>query len=135
MNIEEELCRENYISSKRNIKIKIKISYTSPKGRNRYRANKVYDISNLKLALNQVEKNKKRRETKEYQRTLMTDSLRYDILRRDNFRCQLCGLSASDGVVLHVDHIIPVARGGKTTKSNLRALCERCNLGKGAKVE
>ena len=69
------------------------------------------------------------------QRRLMSDSLRYDVLRRDNFRCQLCGSSAKDGVKLHVDHILPVSKGGKTEISNLRTLCERCNLGKGAKIE
>lgn len=69
------------------------------------------------------------------QRRLMSDSLRYDVLRRDGFRCQLCGATAKDGVKLHVDHIKPVSRGGKTEMSNLRTLCERCNLGKGAKQE
>lgn len=69
------------------------------------------------------------------QRRLMTDSLRYDILRRDGFRCQICGATAQDGWKLHVDHIIPVSKGGKTEPSNLRTLCERCNMGKGAKIE
>ena len=69
------------------------------------------------------------------QRNLMTASLRYDVLRRDGFRCQICGASASDGALLHVDHIIPVSKGGKTEFSNLRTLCDRCNLGKGDKIE
>ena len=69
------------------------------------------------------------------QRRLMTDSLRYDILVRDGFRCKICGASAADGVKLHVDHILPVSKGGKTVESNLRTLCERCNLGKSNKIE
>lgn len=69
------------------------------------------------------------------QRRLMKDSLRYDILKRDNFRCQLCGSTAQDGVRLHVDHIIPVSKGGLTEPSNLRVLCERCNMGKRDKIE
>ena len=69
------------------------------------------------------------------ERSLMTDSLRYDILRRDGFRCQICGATAQDGVKLHVDHIIPVSKGGKTEPSNLRTLCDRCNLGKSDKIE
>lgn len=69
------------------------------------------------------------------QRRMMTDSLRYDVMQRDNFRCRLCGVSADDGARLHVDHIVPVSRGGKTEMSNLRTLCEQCNLGKGAKIE
>lgn len=69
------------------------------------------------------------------QRRLMTDSLRYDVMRRDGFRCQLCGATAKDGYKLHVDHIIPVSKGGRTEMQNLRTLCERCNMGKGAKIE
>ena len=69
------------------------------------------------------------------QRRLMTDSLRYDVMRRDGFRCQLCGAMAKDGVQLHVDHILPVSKGGKTELSNLRTLCERCNMGKRDKLE
>ena len=69
------------------------------------------------------------------ERSLMTDSLRYDILRRDGFKCQICGATAQDGVKLHVDHIIPVSKGGKTEPSNLRTLCDRCNLGKSDKIE
>lgn len=65
----------------------------------------------------------------------MTDSLRYDVLRRDGFRCQICGLTAQDGVKLHVDHIIPISKGGRTELSNLRALCDRCNWGKKNKIE
>ncbi|MFI5395993.1 MAG: homing endonuclease associated repeat-containing protein [Candidatus Binatia bacterium] len=60
-------------------------------------------------------------------------ALRYYVLRRDNFRCVACGASPaiSTGVVLHVDHIHPWARGGATVADNLRTLCEACNLGKG----
>ena len=73
--------------------------------------------------------------TKEYQRKLMTDSLRQDILKRDGFRCVICGRTANDGVKLHVDHIIPIAKGGKTVKENLRTLCEECNWGKRDKYD
>lgn len=65
----------------------------------------------------------------------MSDSLRYDVLRRDGFRCQICGITAKEGAKLHVDHIIPVSKGGKTILSNLRTLCDRCNMGKSAKIE
>jgi hypothetical protein len=64
-------------------------------------------------------------------------SLRYRVLVRDKFRCVICGASpAKNGSVeLHVDHIYPWSRGGQNTEENLRTLCPRCNLGKGASVE
>lgn len=61
--------------------------------------------------------------------------LRYTVLKRDSFRCVTCGRSPAThlGIVLHVDHIVPAARGGKTVIENLRCLCADCNLGKGAR--
>lgn len=69
------------------------------------------------------------------QRRLVSDRMRYDVLSRDGFRCVLCGATQKDGVTLHVDHIIPLAKGGLSEMSNLRTLCERCNLGKGDRLE
>ncbi|MFR6026911.1 MAG: HNH endonuclease [Christensenellales bacterium] len=71
----------------------------------------------------------------EYERSKMNSSIRYDILKRDHFRCVICGRSAEDGVKLHVDHIIPVSKGGKTEYSNLRTLCDTCNFGKRDKYD
>ena len=69
------------------------------------------------------------------ERAKLNDSLRYDILRRDNFRCQICGATQQDGYKLHVDHIMPVSKGGRTEPGNLRTLCARCNMGKSDKIE
>ena len=69
------------------------------------------------------------------ERQKVTDSMRYDVMRRDGFRCVLCGRSAQDGATLHVDHIIPLAKGGLSEMSNLRTLCDRCNMGKSDKIE
>lgn len=66
---------------------------------------------------------------------LLTPSLRYDIMKRDGFRCVLCGRTSKDGIALHVDHILPVSKGGQTIPSNLRTLCDVCNLGKSDKYD
>lgn len=64
-------------------------------------------------------------------------ALRYNVLVRDKFRCVICGASPAKevGVELHVDHIHPWSRGGQNVEGNLRTLCSKCNLGKGAKIE
>lgn len=72
-------------------------------------------------------------ETVKQERKIMNDNIRYNVLKRDNFKCQLCGNTVKDGAKLHVDHIIPVSKGGKTVMSNLQTLCDRCNIGKGNK--
>lgn len=56
--------------------------------------------------------------------------LRFEVFKRDSFRCQYCGRSAPD-VILEVDHIKPVAEGGKNTLLNLITSCRDCNRGKG----
>ena len=55
--------------------------------------------------------------------------LRFEVFRRDSYSCQYCGRSAPE-YPLHVDHIIPWSKGGKTIIENLRAACSECNLGK-----
>ena len=61
---------------------------------------------------------------------------RYKILKRDNFCCSLCGRSPANtgGVTLHIDHIIPVSKGGETIPENLQTLCSECNLSKSNNV-
>ncbi len=61
--------------------------------------------------------------------------LRYQVLSRDRFRCVRCGASPATDLLcrLHVDHVIPVSRGGATVADNLQTLCQDCNLGKGAR--
>lgn len=58
--------------------------------------------------------------------------LRFKVLQRDRFRCKLCGRSPATDLSckLHVDHIVPFSKEGKTTFENLRALCAECNVGK-----
>lgn len=59
--------------------------------------------------------------------------LRFLVMRRDHFKCCACGASPAvdPSVVLHIDHVIPWSRGGKTEMENLQTLCDKCNLGKG----
>jgi len=70
------------------------------------------------------------------QRALMTARLRGQIKARDNFTCLNCGVStmSEPHLLLEVDHIMPVSRGGLSTPDNLQTLCWKCNRSKGAKI-
>jgi diadenosine tetraphosphate (Ap4A) HIT family hydrolase/5-methylcytosine-specific restriction endonuclease McrA len=57
---------------------------------------------------------------------------RYEVLRRAGFRCELCGIPA-DERALEVDHIVPRRHGGSDDRSNLQALCYKCNANKNAR--
>jgi 5-methylcytosine-specific restriction endonuclease McrA len=77
------------------------------------------------------------RRVKEEDRHGIRLGLRYTVLQRDRFRCAICGRSPAThlGVVLHVDHVVAWAKGGKTSPKNLRSSCADCNLGKGSQHE
>ncbi len=110
--------------------VNVTVSYTSKKGMKHYEKREQFGIDALKQALADANCQARYQESRQYQRSLMTSKLRYDVMKRDGFRCCLCGASQKDGVRLEVDHIRPVSKGGKTEMSNLRTLCESCNRGK-----
>ena len=57
---------------------------------------------------------------------------RYEVLKQAGFRCELCGVPA-DERSLEVDHIVPRRHGGTDDRSNLQALCYKCNANKGSR--
>lgn len=62
-------------------------------------------------------------------RKAISTRTRFEVFKRDEFTCQYCG-AVPPKVILHVDHIIPVASGGKNKMDNFITSCQCCNLGK-----
>ena len=116
-----------------NIILHLKIYYQSPKGRNYYQKKGLYNFNGLMDNYNLWTQKKNYEISSKFERSIMSDSIRYDVLKRDNYRCCICGISSKEGAKLHIDHIIPVSKGGKTVMDNLQTLCERCNMGKSNK--
>lgn len=63
-------------------------------------------------------------------RQSISASTRFKILKRDGYRCSICGRDAKDGVKLEIDHKVAVANGGSSDDDNLWTLCFECNRGK-----
>lgn len=110
--------------------------YMSPMGRsqNEYETEITPEIiSNLQETVNT---NINKREYVTIQRRAMTNDLREAIKKRDNYTCCICGNSVykEPNLLLEVDHIIPVSKGGATEASNLQTLCWRCNREKGNNI-
>ena len=59
---------------------------------------------------------------------------RIKVFERDNYTCQYCGKTVKDNVILHVDHIEPLKKGGKDTMDNYVTACSKCNLSKNDKL-
>jgi 5-methylcytosine-specific restriction endonuclease McrA len=66
------------------------------------------------------------------ERAKLTAALRFMILRRDRFSCQICGRNKANEnfIKLEVDHKTPIIQWGRTVETNLWTLCDRCNRGK-----
>lgn len=115
-------------------RVLVKLSYTSPQGKKSYEKKDTYSYEAVKKHYDHVKKMLETRNTRQnlirIERAKVTVKLRDEVMKRDNFKCQRCGTTKDDGVLLHVDHIKPISKGGKTELSNLQVLCDRCNLGK-----
>ncbi len=64
------------------------------------------------------------------ERGKVSNKIRFAIYQRDGYRCKKCGAS-NKTAFLEIDHIIPIAKGGKSTYDNLQTLCSDCNYEKG----
>ncbi len=132
--IEDELLQANILS-----KPEVDIAfftyplYRTGSGRETYHDMEVLWLKDFENIMKEIDDDTVSKTNREKERSLMSDSLRYDVLKRDNFRCTICGRTAADGIKLHVDHVMPVAKGGKTEMNNLRTLCNQCNSGKSDK--
>ncbi len=68
-----------------------------------------------------------------FERENIPAKLRFAILEKYSHTCQYCGRKPPE-VTLHIDHIIPVSKGGQTIMENLLVSCRDCNLGKSDKI-
>ena len=57
-----------------------------------------------------------------------TPELKAKILKRDKYKCVICGRGKREGIELHVDHIKPKDLGGKATINNGQTLCSQHNF-------
>ncbi|MBD3337809.1 MAG: hypothetical protein GF353_01785 [Candidatus Lokiarchaeota archaeon] len=74
------------------------------------------------------------KKTSATKRSGLSKRIKFEIFQRDNFICQYCGKSKDDGATLHVDHKIPISKGGTDSFDNLITACSECNIGKSNKI-
>lgn len=114
---------------------KFTFRYTSSGGNSGSQFTTTMDIPMLERFITYIDENVKRRKSAAGQRALMTQKLRNHIKERDNYTCKNCGNSTYNeaNLLLEIDHIVPIAKGGLTEEDNLQTLCWKCNRSKGAK--
>lgn len=111
-----------------------KFQYVSSGGNSSYEVSIVLDMENLEKFIKYLGDMLRFKNSTKGQRALMTPQLREKIKKRDKNTCQQCGISVRDepNLLIEIDHVIPVSKGGTTVEENLQALCWRCNRKKGA---
>lgn len=110
--------------------------YSSPTNRKQYKNTIILDEPRLQDFAQYLNGIIKYQKSAKYQRQLMTPQLRENILSRDHHTCKYCGVSrtAQSHLLLEVDHILPISKGGITAIDNLQSLCWKCNRSKGSKI-
>jgi len=84
------------------------------------------DLCNLKIDEYISKRGENIWEHRRRNRRPVPGSIRYEVLKRAKFRCELCGISANEKA-LEVDHITPKNLGGEDSINNYQALCYTCN--------
>lgn len=110
--------------------------YVSPAGQSRRTCKITITTDALKELQSEISAKINKSGHSKTQRNVMTNDLREFIKKRDNYTCCLCGNSIykEPNLLLEVDHIIPISKGGKTVADNLQTLCWRCNRAKSDNV-
>lgn len=126
--------------NKPNIEIdydKYVFEYVSAGGNSSQRAEILFDLDTISAMAEYISERIKYKNSAKGQRALMTEKFRTQIKERDNYTCQSCSVSVEEQslLLLEVDHIVPISKGGKSVEENLQTLCWRCNRTKGAKME
>lgn len=110
--------------------------YVSAGGNSGQKATVTLNSATIDVLVATVSEKIRYRKSAAGQRALMTSKLRDSIKLRDGYACRYCAVSvaAEPHLLLEVDHIMPVSKGGLSTYDNLQTLCWRCNRSKSNKV-
>lgn len=90
-------------------------------------AEEIYDAWRAVGWVSQRELEEIDQRVREKKKTPIPEHLRWEVFKRDGFRCRHCGAQE----MLRADHIVPESKGGPTTIENLQTLCHSCNARKG----
>ena len=119
--------------------ISVTLSLTNIQGRYRTSKHRQFDAGEIKTTITKLNQKQGKFYTNRdiwdsicrVERGKVTNKMRFYIYNRDGYRCRKCGRKTKD---LEIDHIYPIAKGGKTTMDNLQTLCHKCNVRKGDSV-
>lgn len=135
---EEKIFNQNKLHPQTSFSIKVLLSRSDINGRVFERKSESFDSNQIKQFIKKLNnKNGNFYNDKtiwdsicKVERGKVSNKMRFSIYKRDGYRCRMCGKSGNF-VDLEIDHIKPIAKGGKSTYDNLQTLCHNCNQKKG----
>lgn len=141
INIEKELVKKELLTPTIKFKLDVILSYRNMGDRliaRKYYSFNDYDVCNaidlIKDKNGNFYNNRKIWDSIcRVERAKVSNKMRFAIYKRDHYRCKMCG-RIYDPEYLEIDHIYPIAKGGKSNIDNLQTLCKKCNYIKGDKV-
>ncbi len=140
--IEEDMFDDEVLTPDIDFKITVELTRTNINGDYQDSKSRTFYPKEIKTIIAQLNQKRGNFYTNEdiwhaicrVERGKVSNKMRFAIYARDGYRCKKCG-KKHDGDNLEIDHIYPIAKGGKSTYDNLQTLCRRCNKNKGANVE
>ncbi|MGX7196765.1 HNH endonuclease [Enterococcus olivae] len=110
--------------------------YVSAGGNSSQKSTITFDGETVEATASFISEKIKYKKSAKAQRALMTSRLRNIIKYRDDHTCQICGASTKEQslLLLEIDHIIPISKGGLSSPDNLQTLCWKCNRTKSDKI-
>lgn len=113
-----------------------RFEYVSAGGNSSQQASVTLDTDTIDVFVETLSQKIRWKKSAAGQRALMTSKLRNSIKQRDNYACKYCSASIAKepNLLLEIDHIVPVSRGGLSHPDNLQTLCWRCNRKKSNKL-
>ena len=138
--IEKDLFKKEMLTPRTEYWINVYLELTKINGRHVCSKQNAFDSDDIRYLIRRI--NNKRngyyldeeiwKSICRVERGKVSNKMRFAIYARDGYRCRKCGRATND---LEIDHIIPIAKGGKTTYENLQTLCHYCNQKKGSNIE
>jgi len=112
-----------------------KFQYVSAGGNSSQETEVRLDMQTIDALIEELSEKIKFRKSAAGQRALMTATLRTKIKERDGYACKLCRVSIEKEphLLLEIDHITPLSKGGLSVETNLQTLCWKCNRTKANK--
>lgn len=137
--IEEKIYYKSILNPVIEFNVLVEIVLTNINGSYRTSKRQIFDVTIVEELIEKVKDKSNNRFNNEQiwksisivERAKVSNKMRFAVYKRDNNRCRKCGSRYN----LEIDHIIPIAKGGKTTFDNLQTLCKKCNEEKSDTIE